>query len=62
MATAHKRAQRNDLFWTMVYSGAGVSYTEMKQMDLAEFAEAVEAKHLYNAKVEAERKRNQSKK
>jgi len=46
----------------MVYSGAGVSYTEMKQMDLAEFAEAVEAKHLYNAKVEAERKRNQSKK
>lgn len=32
----------------MVYSGAGVGYTELKNMDAAEYREAVEAKVLYN--------------
>lgn len=31
----------------MVWSGNGVTYTEMMQMDLAEYREAVQAKILY---------------
>ena len=31
----------------MVWSGNGVTYTELKQMDLAEFRECVEAKRLW---------------
>lgn len=31
----------------MVWSGNGITYTEMMQMDLAEYREAVEAKLLY---------------
>lgn len=30
-------------FWELVYSGSGISYTELKNMDLAEFNEAREA-------------------
>lgn len=30
-------------FWEMVYAGSGISYTELKNMDLAEFNEAREA-------------------
>lgn len=42
----------------MVWSGNGVTYTEMKQMDLAEYREAVQAKILYIEvwKPEAKRK------
>lgn len=32
----------------MVYNGNGISYTELKAMDMAEYCEAVEAKFLYN--------------
>jgi len=31
----------------MVWSGNGVTYTELMQMDLAEYREAIEAKILY---------------
>lgn len=31
----------------MVYEGAGISYTELKNMDLAEFYEAVKAKEQF---------------
>ena len=44
MALAVTRARRNVEFWEMVYSGGGISYTELKNMDLAEFNEAREAK------------------
>ena len=44
MALAVTRARRNVEFWEMVYSGGGISYTELKSMDLAEFNEAREAK------------------
>ncbi len=35
-------------FWEMVYSGQGISYTELKGMDLAEFYEAREAMTQFN--------------
>lgn len=35
----------------MVFSGNGISYSELKEMDMAEFAEAVEAKMLFNEKI-----------
>lgn len=35
----------------MVFTGKGISYTELKEMDLAEFAEAVEARLLYQKKM-----------
>lgn len=35
----------------MVFSGNGISYTELKSMDLAEFAEAVEAKCFFDEEV-----------
>lgn len=34
----------------MVYSGNGITYSELKGMDLAEYREAVEAKLLYMEK------------
>ena len=37
-------------FWSMVYSGNGITYSELKGMDLAEYREAVEAKLLYMEK------------
>lgn len=45
---AAARARMRMGFWEMVYSGQGVSYTELKGMDLAEFYEAREAKIQYN--------------
>ncbi len=44
---AIRRAKANKEFWCMVWSGNGVTYTEMMQMDLAEYREAVQAKILY---------------
>lgn len=32
----------------MVFSGQGLSYSDMKGMDLAEYQEAVQARILYN--------------
>lgn len=34
-------------FWVMVWSGNGVTYTELMQMDLAEYSECCEAKRLW---------------
>lgn len=45
-------------FWELVYSGAGISYTELKGMDLAEFYEAMEAKIQFN---EREKRRKERK-
>lgn len=45
---AAARARKRIGFWEMVYSGQGISYTELKGMDLAEFYEAREAKRQYN--------------
>ncbi len=44
---ARRRARAKKEFWCMVWSGNGVTYTEMMRMDLAEYREAVEAKVLY---------------
>lgn len=46
--TADRRARRNKTFWLMVFSGQGLSYSDMKGMDLAEYQEAVTARILYN--------------
>ena len=45
---ADRRARRNKTFWLMVFSGQGLSYSDMKGMDLAEYQEAVTARILYN--------------
>jgi len=34
--------------WILIYSGQGLSYSDFKGMDLAEYKEAVEARILYN--------------
>ena len=47
IAAARRRAKAKKEFWCMVWSGNGLTYTEMMQMDLAEYREAVEAKILY---------------
>lgn len=44
---AQKRAWINKAFWTMVYSGQGVGYHDLKEMDFREFYEAQEAKTQY---------------
>lgn len=59
-AAAYRKAKKNENFWILVFSGQGLSYSELKQMDLADYAEAVEAKRIYDEKVETERKRAQS--
>lgn len=40
------RAKRN--IWVLVYTGQGLSYSDFKAMDLAEYKEAVEARILFN--------------
>lgn len=52
---ARRRARINQNFWFLLYSGAGLSYSDLMQMDLAEYAEAVEAKLLYNEAVKQQR-------
>lgn len=61
-AAAYQKAKKNENFWILVFSGQGLSYSELKQMDFADYAEAVEAKKIYDERVEAERKRAQSRK
>lgn len=46
-SAARKRAQRNERFWRMTFCMGGISYTELKAMDLAEFAEAEQARLLW---------------
>ena len=48
MELALKRAKRNKEFWLMVFTGPGLSYSDLRGMDLGEFREAVEAKILFN--------------
>jgi hypothetical protein len=44
---AQRRAQTNKDFWNMVYSGTGLGYRDLKEMDIREFYEAIEAKAQY---------------
>ena len=44
---AEKRARRNERLWRMVFCMGGISYTELKGMDLYEFAEAEQARILW---------------
>ena len=46
-AEAKKRAQRNERFWRMTFCMGGISYTELKAMDIAEFMEAEQARILW---------------
>lgn len=46
---ARKRAIRNERLWRMVFCMGGISYTELKAMDLYEFAEAEQARLLWQA-------------
>lgn len=39
----------------MVFTGKGISYTELKEMDLAEFAEAVEARLIFQEKMKQQK-------
>ena len=44
---AEKRARRNERLWRMAFCMGGISYTELKEMDLYEFAEAEQARLLW---------------
>lgn len=44
---AEKRARRNERLWRMTFCMGGISYTELKEMDLYEFAEAEQARLLW---------------
>lgn len=46
-AEARKRAQRNERFWRMTFCMGGISYAELHAMDLYEFAEAEQARLLW---------------
>lgn len=46
-SAARGRAERNKEFWFLLYGGAGLNYADLCHMDLAEYAEAVEARALY---------------
>lgn len=35
------------MFWCLVWSGGGVTYTELSRMDLAEYKECIESKRLW---------------
>jgi len=56
---AKARAIRNRRFWTAVFDGPGLTYTELSGMDLAEFEEAMAAKTLYFGTWLEEAKANQ---
>ena len=47
---AKKRAEKNERFWRLTFCMGGVSYTELKQMDLYEFHEAEQARLLWQDK------------
>jgi len=46
-AAAQKRARLNERFWRMTFCMGGISYSELKGMDLYEFAEAEQARLLW---------------
>ena len=45
---ATRRARRNRNFWMLVFTGSGLTYTDIKGMDLGEYTEAIEARILFN--------------
>lgn len=45
---AKRAAKSRRAIWMLVYSGQGLSYSDIKGMDLAEYQEAIEARILYN--------------
>ncbi len=47
---AQRRASNNERLWRMVFCMGGISYTELKAMDLYEFAEAEQARLLWQDK------------
>ena len=47
IATAQRRARRHREFWCMVFAGNGLTYAELKNMDFAEYREAVEARLMW---------------
>ncbi|OUO68656.1 hypothetical protein B5F55_00055 [Anaerotruncus colihominis] len=53
---AIRRARRNREFWTMVFCCNGLTYTELQNMDMAEYREAVEARILFNTEWKPQKK------
>ena len=45
--TAERRARNNERLWRMVFCMSGISYSELKAMDLFDFAEAEQARILW---------------
>lgn len=45
--SAEKRARKNERFWRLVFCMCGLTYTELKAMDIYEFAEAEQARILW---------------
>ncbi|MBP3537929.1 MAG: hypothetical protein J6J93_10395 [Muribaculaceae bacterium] len=47
---AEKRAIVHERFWRLTFCMGGISYSELKEMDLFEFAEAEQARLLWQDK------------
>lgn len=45
--TAKRRAENHERLWRMTFCMGGISYSELKAMDLYEFAEAEQARLLW---------------
>lgn len=45
--TAERRARNNERLWRMAFCMSGISYSELKAMDLFDFAEAEQARILW---------------
>lgn len=45
--TAERRARNNERLWRMVFCMSGISYSELKAIDLFDFAEAEQAHILW---------------
>ena len=48
--TAERRARNTERLWRMVICMSGISYSELKAMDLFDFAEAEQARILWQTK------------
>ena len=44
---AKSRARKNERFWRLVFCMGGVTYSELKEMDLYEFSETEQARLLW---------------
>ena len=49
--------RENREFWCMVFAGSGITYSELKEMDLREYREAVEARLLWQGEWNPNRKK-----